>query len=98
MATRFQTKNVPVGRLTPSNLTASTSTNATLSPSSPSIYSSSSGNESDQTYLGKMNILNLFLNKISDCLDRLKAREIISEAVLQVARIKPDDPIDFLYN
>lgn len=31
-------------------------------------------------------------------LDRLKAREIMSDAFLQVVRIKPDDPIDFLYN
>ncbi|CAF0786843.1 unnamed protein product [Rotaria sordida] len=31
-------------------------------------------------------------------LDRIKAREVISEAFLQVARIKPEDPIDFLYN
>ena len=31
-------------------------------------------------------------------LERIKAKEIISEAFLQVARIKPDDPIDFLYS
>ncbi|CAF2349373.1 unnamed protein product [Rotaria sp. Silwood2] len=31
-------------------------------------------------------------------LDRIKAREIISDAFLQVTRIKPDDPIDFLYS
>lgn len=30
--------------------------------------------------------------------DRIKAREVISEAFLQVTRIKPDDPIDFLHN
>ena len=35
---------------------------------------------------------------ICNNLDRIKAREIISEAFLQVTRIKPDDPIDFLYN
>jgi hypothetical protein len=58
MATRFQTKNAPGGRLTPSNLTSSTATNSILSPSSPSAYtgSSSSGGESDQVYLGKIKV------------------------------------------
>lgn len=31
-------------------------------------------------------------------LERIKAREIISEAFLQVVRVKPDDPIEFLSN
>ncbi|CAF0921773.1 unnamed protein product [Didymodactylos carnosus] len=31
-------------------------------------------------------------------LERLRVKEIISDAILNVARCKPDDPIDFLYN
>ncbi|CAF0802579.1 unnamed protein product [Adineta ricciae] len=81
MATRFQGKGGPSGRLTPSNPTASnTITNSTLSIPSLNAYANVNS-ESDQAYL-----------------DRIKAREIISDALLQVTRLKPDNPIDFLYN
>lgn len=57
MSTRFQAKGTTSGRLTPSNpSTPSTTTNSTLSLLSPSI-SGSSGGESDQVYLGKINQL-----------------------------------------
>ncbi len=49
MTTRFQPKGLPGGRLTPSTLNASTTTNATLSPVSPSTYVPG---ETDQIYLG----------------------------------------------
>ncbi|CAF1179919.1 unnamed protein product [Adineta steineri] len=81
MATRFQGKTVPSGRLTPSNsASSSTITNSTISLSSPTIIVSGNG-ETDQIYL-----------------ERIKAREIISEALLQVTRSKPENPIDFLYS
>ncbi|CAF4447242.1 unnamed protein product, partial [Adineta steineri] len=65
MATRFQRKTVPSGRLTPSNsASSSTITNSTISLSSPTIIVSGNG-ETDQIYL-----------------ERIKAREIISEALL----------------
>jgi hypothetical protein len=51
MATRFQPKGISGGRLTPSTLSASTSTNSNLSPSSPSTYVAG---ETDQLYLGKI--------------------------------------------
>lgn len=43
----------------------------------------------------------LFINFYRKCIDyieRIKAKEVISEAFLQVTRIKPDDPIEFLCN
>ncbi len=94
MATRFQPKGPPGGRFTPSNLSTPPTTNSTLSPSSPSTYVPG---ETDQIYLGKIQWFIEFLY-FDDYLERLKAKEIISEAFLQVARIKPDDPIDFLYS
>ncbi|CAF3319152.1 unnamed protein product [Rotaria socialis] len=78
MNARFQAKNPPGGRLTPSNLSSTSTASTSNLPSSPSI--SFSNIESDPVYL-----------------ERLKAREIISEAFLQVVRTKPDDPFDFLY-
>jgi hypothetical protein len=56
MSTRFQAKNVPGGRLTPSNLSTigSSSTNSTFAPVSPSAYVSG---ETDQVYLGKIELM-----------------------------------------
>ncbi len=53
MATRFQPKSVPGGRLTPSNSSTSATVNSTLSPASPSAYVAG---ETDQIYLGKINL------------------------------------------
>lgn len=53
MTTRFQPKGVPGGRLTPSALTSSATTNSTLSPTSPSAYVATG--ETDQVYLGEKN-------------------------------------------
>jgi len=53
MTTRFQGKNVPGGRLTPSTLSATASTattNSTLTLASPSTYMPG---QTDQVYLGK---------------------------------------------
>ncbi len=51
MATRFQPKTMPVGRLTPSALGGSTVSSTTLSSVSPST---SLPGETDQAYLGKI--------------------------------------------
>ena len=94
MAGRFQGKTVPTGRITPSALGPSAATTSTTS----SISSSSHTAENDQTYLGKISLEFPFDRRVSLDLDRIKAKEIISEAFLQVVRMKPDDPIDFLYS
>ena len=61
MATRFQGKGAPSGRLTPSNpATSNAITNSTLSIPSVNSYANANS-ESDQAYLGNMkeNLLNL---------------------------------------
>jgi hypothetical protein len=55
MTTRFQSKTVPAGRLTPSTLSGSTLSTTTLSPVSPSTYVPG---ETDQIYLGKNELRN----------------------------------------
>ena len=97
MAGRFPPKNPPNGRLTPSNLIPTTTSVPILTnpaPASPST--GNAGGESDQTYLGKIaRSTDRYVVLFSD---RIKARESISEALLQVTRIKPDDPIEFLHS
>ncbi len=58
MNTRFQAKNIPGGRLTPSSANTSIATNSTLSPSSP--LTSGGSSESDQVDLGKIKLISFY--------------------------------------
>lgn len=55
MTTRFQQKNPLGGRLTPSNLSSTSTVAATSTTSSPSTHSNAA--DSDQTYLGNEDLM-----------------------------------------